>query len=141
MRSVSGLSLVELLISVAIISTALVSILGFYNYAIRAGMISRGQTELKYIAEQEMERVLSLPYSSPELDCYGAFAGKVDYVIKQEKYLIKTVVIFMDADSGEVAENVPRGRRDDSHLKKIIVSAARIDGVGGQIDLVTFKSP
>jgi prepilin-type N-terminal cleavage/methylation domain-containing protein len=140
-RSNSGLSLLEILIAIAIISTALVAILGFYNYAIRAGLKSKGQTELKYIAEQEMERLMSLPYSSAELDSYGAFAGKVSYVIKNETYLIKSTVIFMDPDSGETAENVPRNPREDTHLKKIIVSAARVDGVGGQIDLVTFKSP
>jgi len=135
------LSLIEILIAVAIISSALVSILGFYNYAIRAGLKSKSQTELKYIAEQEMERLVSLPYSSAELDSYGAFAGRINYLIKEDKYLIKTTVIYLDPDSGEVAENVPRGPREDTHLKKIIVSAARIDGVGGQIDLVTFKSP
>lgn len=140
-RSMSGLSIIELLIALAIISTALISILGFYSYAIRSGMKSKGQTELKYVAEQEMERLLSLPYSSSDLDCYGAFAGKVDYQIKNDTYLIKTTVIYMDPDSGEVSENAPRGPREDTHLKKIIVSAARVDGVGGQIDLVTFKSP
>ncbi len=140
-RASSGLSLMEMLIAIAIISSSLIAILSFYNYAIRAGMKSKGQTELKYIAEQEMERLVSLPYSSMDLDAYGAFAGRVNYTIKDDRYLIKSTVIYLDPDSGEIAENVPRGQREDSHLKKIIVSAARIDGVGGQIDLVTFKSP
>ncbi len=140
-RSNSGLSLIEILIALAIISTVLISILGFYNYSLRAELRSKNQTELKYLAEQEMERMVALPYSSPELDCYGAFAGRINYYIRDDKYLIKTTVVFMDPDSGEVAENVPRNNKEDTHLKKIIVSVARLDAQGGQIDLTTFKSP
>ncbi len=140
-RSNSGLSLIEILVAIAIISTVLLSILGFYNYSVRMNFRSQSQTELKYIAEQEMERLLSLPYSSPELDCYGAFAGRVNYYIKDDKYLVKSTVIFMSPDSGELEDNVPRSPKDDTHLKKIIVSAARLDAVGGQVDLVTFRTP
>lgn len=140
-RSASGLSVLELLISITIITTVLVTILGYYNSSIKYGLKSRARSELKYIAESEMERLLSLPYSSPTLDCYGLPVGKTDFRIDQEKFLIKTNVVFLDPDTGDIPNEIPTSREDDTHLKRLTVSAARVDGLGSQIDLINFKTP
>ena len=140
LRSQSGFSLLELLISIVIISSVLAGILNVYNTALRLNTLTSAKASAKFHAEQEMERLLSLDYNAPEIDAFNNFEGVVNF-FEDEDYLLKTNVVFIDPTTGEIKEPYPVSPEDDTRLKRVIVSAIRKDGIGGQVDLVTYISP
>ena len=54
LRSQSGFSLLELLISIVIISSVLAGILNVYNTALRLNTLTSAKASAKFHAEQEM---------------------------------------------------------------------------------------
>lgn len=140
MRKQSGVTLIELLIAVAVISVVLVPILGFYNLSLRQSFKSKEETTIKFLAEEEMEKFVSLDYYDSSIDVYASPGGRTNF-FERGAYLVKTTVIFLDPETGEVPENYPLNQSQETFLKKIIISVARKDKVGGQVDLTYFKSP
>ena len=139
-RSESGVTLVELLISIVIISFALVPIINFYNFYLRQTSRTNQETKIKFLAQEQIERFSALDYRDSSLDCYGNSGGKTNF-FEQDEYLIKTNVLFLDAETGERPELYPVSEEEDTLLKKITVSVARKDQSSKQIDYILFKSP
>ncbi|MDD9898681.1 MAG: prepilin-type N-terminal cleavage/methylation domain-containing protein [Candidatus Melainabacteria bacterium] len=139
-RSASGLTLIELLVSLVVISISLIPVINFFNATLRQNNQARELTKIRFLAEEEMERIISLNYHHQSLDAVGAFQGKSSFS-ERGKYLVKTSVIFLDPETGQVPEDYPLREEEDTNLKQITVSAARLDKLGGQVDLVYFKSP
>lgn len=140
MRKESGVTLIELLIAVTVISVILVPILGFYNLSLRQNFRAKEETTIKFLAEEEMEKFVSLNYYDSVLDVYASPVGRTNF-FERGDYLIKTTVIFLDPETGDIPENYPLNEQQDTFLKKVIISVARKDKVGGQVDLTYFKSP
>jgi hypothetical protein len=69
-----------------------------------------------------------------------SFAGKTSFYEKDD-YIVKVNVILLDPATGEVPEIYPVSREQDTRLKRITVSVARRDRVGGQVDMIYLKSP
>lgn len=139
-RDSSGLTLIELLVSLVVITISLIPVINYFNATLRQNNQARELTKIRFLAEEEMERIVSLNYMHPSLDAVGAFQGKSSFS-EHDDYLIKTTVIFLDPETGQIPEDYPLRETDDTHLKQITVSAARLDKLGGQVDLVYFKSP
>lgn len=139
-RSASGVTLVELLVAIAIISSAVISILHFYNQALRNNLKSQERTSLKFLAESEMEKLISLPYDDNSLEVFANPQGRV-YFYEKNNYVIKVHVVLIDPVTGEIPEPYPFGADQDTLLKKFTVSVARKDALAGQVDLIYFKSP
>jgi len=139
-RSSSGITLMELLVSLVIISSSLVAILSVYSTTIRLNLQNEARSRSKFYAEQEMERLLSLPYVSRELDAYGSFNGTTQ-LFEYKGYIIKTKIIFFDPTTGLPPEIYPFNEKEDPNLKELTVSVVRKDGLGGQVDLINYKSP
>jgi len=140
MRNQQGVTLVELLISIAIISTVLVAILNFYNLSLKQSNKFLQETKLKFLAEEEMEKVISLPYNDPSLEAYGSTAGLTQFYERAE-FLVKTNVVHIDPRTGEIPDIYPVNKEQETFLKRITISAARKDRMGGQVDVVYLKSP
>ncbi len=139
-RSSSGVTLVELLVSIAIISGVLVAILQFYNQAIKHNYQAQEKTSLKFLAEEEIEKLISLPYDSPSLEVFGNNQGRV-YFYEKNNYLIKTHIVFLDPATGDIPERYPYNSDQDTLLKKLTISVARKDNIGGQVNFIYYKSP
>lgn len=58
-----GISILEVLIGLAVFSTAFLMCLGIFPTAARAVTQARSQAQATRIAEAEMERLMSLPYA------------------------------------------------------------------------------
>ena len=139
-RNHQGVSLAELLVSVVIISVILVPIIGFYNSSLRQTSASNQKSRIKFLAEEEVEKFISIGYRDPSLECFATTGGNISFLERQE-FLIKTNVVFIDPMTMELPTLYPVNDEDDTNLKRITVSVARKDGQGGQVNLVYFKSP
>lgn len=87
-----------------------------------------------------MERFVALDYRNSALDCYGNTAGRTDFY-ERDDFLVRTNVVFMDPETGERPELYPSSEKDDTQLKKIIISVSKKDQGSSQVDFVYFKSP
>lgn len=139
-RNNSGVTLVELLVSLAVIATILIPILNFFNSTLRQNNQDRELTKIRFLAEEELERVISLPYDDPSLDAFGNSTGQTAF-FEHDKYLIKQNVVLIDPETGEIPERYPFQKSDDTFLKRVTISTAKQDKLGGQVDLVYLKSP
>ena len=140
MRNNKGVTLLELLVTLVIISGILTGILSFYNSSLKSNLRAQVRSELKFLAEEELERLLSLSYDADELNVFGSLVGRTNF-FEDEAYIIKTVVIFIDPETGDVPEEYPLDETTDTKLKKITVSVARKDGLAGQVNMINFKTP
>lgn len=139
-RSEAGVTLLELLVSLVVITSVLIPILNFFNSTLRQNNQDRELTKIRFLAEEELERVISLPYNDASLDAFGNSTGQTNF-FERDKYLIKQTVVLIDPETGEIPENYPFQKSDDTFLKRITISAAKQDKLGGQVDLVYLKSP
>jgi competence protein ComGC len=139
-RESSGLSLIELLISIVIISTILVPILNFYNAAIRNTSATQQKTKLKFLAEEEMEKYISLEYNDQSLQAFASSGGRINFY-EHGDYLVKSHIVLIDPETGEIPDLYPTQARDDTFLKRVTISVARKDKLGGQVDVIYLKSP
>lgn len=139
-RTSSGITLMELLVSIVIVSSALVAILSVYSTTMRLNLQNEARSRAKFYGEQEMERLLSLSYFSDELSAYGSFNGTTR-LFEYKDYIIKTKVVYLDPTTGKVPEVYPFGEEEDPNLKEVTVSVIRKDGLGGQIDIINYKGP
>jgi Tfp pilus assembly protein PilE len=135
-----GTTLVELLISIVIISFVLIPIVNFYNYYLRQTNKTNQETRLKFLAQEEMERFIALDYRNSALDCYGNTGGRTNFY-ERDDFLVKTNVVFMDPETGERPDIYPANSEDDTQLKKITVSVSKKNQGSSQVDYVYFKSP
>jgi prepilin-type N-terminal cleavage/methylation domain-containing protein len=139
LRSESGVTLTELMVSLVITSVILVAILSFYGTSIRQNLVDKARSEIKFLAEQEMEKLLSLPYDSNTL---GAFSSERSDVYElNTNFIVKRKIAILDPEKGTVKDPYPNSKEEDPHLKQITISVTRKDGLGGQIDMINFKTP
>ncbi len=139
-RNSAGVTLTELLVSLVVIATILIPILNFFNSTLRQNNQDRELTKIRFLAEEELERIISLPYNDASLDALGNSSGKTDFY-ERGQYIVKTNVVLIDPETGEIPERYPYNKIDDTFLKRVIISAAKQDKLGGQVDLVYLKSP
>lgn len=139
MRNQSGQSLIELMVSVVIITTALSGIIAIFPYIIQKNVRIQMQSQAVNLAQNEWEKLRSLRYYDPELDALGGPEGMA--VIKQEgNFLVRVTVKYIDPKTGLPPEKYPLDLSEDPGLKEVTVSVKRKDNVGGQANLVTYFS-
>ena len=140
MRHDKGLSLIELMLTIAIATTALSAIIGYIANSTRSDLKNQSRSKLLYMAQEEMEKKLALAYDSSSLNCFGNNQGRVEFVDRGD-YISKVSIVFLNPQTGTIPEPYPIENIDDTHLKQIIVSVVRKDGLTEQIDLINFKTP
>ncbi|MBT6843838.1 MAG: prepilin-type N-terminal cleavage/methylation domain-containing protein [Candidatus Melainabacteria bacterium] len=139
-RNSQGVTLIELLISLVVITISLIPVINYFNATLRQNNEAREMTKIRFLVEEEMEKSVSLNYKHPSLEALGSNKG-VSRFNEHGKYLIKTTVLFLDPETGLLPEDYPLRIKDDTNLKQITISAARIDKLGGQVNMVYIKSP
>lgn len=139
MRNQYGQSLIELMVSVVIITTALAGIIAIFPYIIQKNARIKMQAEAVNIAESELERLRSLSYFDDELNAVGSSEGNI-MIRNVGNYLLRLTVKYIDPKSGKEPEKYPSLISEDTGLKEITVSVKRKDNVGSQVDLITYFS-
>ncbi len=139
-RRADGFTLVELLVTLVILTSLLVPILGFFNSSFKQNVQSKEYTRMRFLAEEEMEKLISLAYDDAQLDAFATLSGRTSF-FEAGDFVVKTNIVFLDGETGNLPDRYPLRKEEDSFLKKITVSVARKDKLGGQVDLVYFKSP
>lgn len=139
MRNQSGQSLLELMVSIVIITSALAGIIAIFPFIIQKNLKVQKQTEAVNVAQSEIEKLRSLSYFDQDLDALGSLQGMS--VLKNiDNYLVRIVIKYVDPKSGEMPEEYPLDLSQDTGLKKVEVSVKRKDGIGGQVNFITFLS-
>lgn len=59
-----GFTLIEVLIAMALLSFSLIVMFGFHTQAMRSNMYARKLTDCTYLSQMQMERLLSLPWTT-----------------------------------------------------------------------------
>ena len=71
-RGRRGFTLIEALVATALLGLSLIVMFGFHGQAVRANMHARKMTDCTYLAQTEMEQLLTLPwndsYRHPDLE-------------------------------------------------------------------------
>ena len=139
MRNQFGQSLVELMVSLVIITTALSGVIAIFPYIIQKNTRIQLQNKAVNIAQNELERLRALRYYDQELDAIGGLDGK-SITKPVENYLMRVTTKYIDPKTGKAPESYPQDISEDTGLKEITVSVKRKDNVGGQINLITYFS-
>ncbi len=139
MRKESGQSLIELMVSIVIITTALSGIVAIFPYIVQKNVRIQTQNQAVLLAQNEWERLRALNYHDPELDALGSLDGMI--TIKPDgNYLVRVTIKYVDPKTGKAPEEYPTEIGEDTGLKEITVSVKRKDSVGAQVNLVTYFS-
>ena len=139
MRNQIGQSLLELMVSVVIITVALAGIIAIFPYVIQKNVGIQTQSKTAHLAQNEWERLRALRYYDQELDALGTIEGMT--VIKAvDSYLVRVTVRYIDPKTGLPPEIYPGDISEDTGLKEITVSVKRKDNIGNQTNLVTYFS-
>lgn len=139
MRNQAGQSLIELMVSIVIITTALSGIIAIFPYIIQKNQRIKIQNEAINLAQNELERLRALSYYSQDLDALGGLDG-MTAVKTVNNFLIRVTVKYVEPKTNKAPENYPTDISKDTGLKEITVSVKRKDNVGSQVNLITYFS-
>lgn len=139
MRNQSGQSLLELMASIVIITTALAGVVAIFPFIVQKNMRIQIQNKAVNIAQSEMERLRTLSYYDRELDAVGNPDG-VETIKEVEGYLVRITIKYIESKSGVSPKTYPTEISEDTGLKEITVSVKRKDNLGKQVNLITYFS-
>ena len=139
MRSESGQSMIELMVCIVIITTALSGIIALFPYIIQKNARIQIQGQAVNVLQSETEKLRALRYYDPALDALGGGQG-VSSIKANGPYLVRVTVKYLDPKTSLPPENYPIDISHDTGLKEVTVSVKRKDNVGSQINLVTYFS-
>ena len=138
-RNQFGQSLVELMVSIVIITTALSGIIAIFPYIIQKNVRIQIQNQAINLAQNEWERLRAMRYYDQELDALGGISGMVT-IKPVDNYLMRVTIKYIDPKTGKPPESYPQDISEDTGLKEITISIKRKDNIGGQANLVTYFS-
>ncbi len=144
-RNNSGVTLVELLVSLAIITLVIFSVLKFYSTNLLTNTKEYKRAELYYRAVEEMENLIAKDYSSADLKTYFNSNSNIRF-LDDGKYLLKIKVESVDPFTTLAPEPYPTKQSEDRLLKKITISAVALEDaeypdMARQVDIFRFISP
>lgn len=139
MRNQLGQSLIELMVSIVIITVALSGIIAIFPYIIQKNVKIQMQNKAVNIAQNELEKLRALRYFNSELDAFGGPEGMT--LLKTiDNYQVRVTVKYIDPQTGKPPEIYPTEILEDTGLKEITVSVKKKDSVGLQVNLITYFS-
>ena len=139
MRSESGQSMVELMVCIVIITTALSGVIALFPYIIQKNARIQVQGQAVNVLQNEIEKLRALRYYDPALDALGGGRG-VESVKAEGPYLVRVTVRYVDPKTSLPPDTYPTDVSQDTGLKEVTVSVKRKDNVGSQVNLVTYFS-
>ena len=139
MRNQFGQSLIELMVSIVIITVSLSGIIAIFPFVIQRNVRIQMQSQAINLAQNEWERLRALRYYDQELDALFGPQGMIT-IKAVDNYLVRVTVKYVDAKTGQTPETYPTELSQDTGLKEVTVSVKRKDNVGSQANLVTYFS-
>lgn len=139
MRNQLGQSLVELMVSIVIITVALSGIIAIFPFIIQKNVRIQMQNKAVNLAQNELERLRGLRYFDGELDALQGPDGMVT-IKTVEDYLVRVTVKYVDPLTGLSPETYPTDLSQDTGFKEVTVSVKKKDSVSFQANLVTYFS-
>ena len=114
-KNTRGISLIEVVVSIAIITIAFFSIINSFPFSLNNSRMAQNMTSASYLAQAGMEEVLSIVYEDLTV---GEFETRARLSEDEESFLYKfereTNISYVDENIEEAVE--------DSGLKKIEVT-------------------
>ena len=139
MRNQDGLSLIELMVSIVIITTSLSGVIAMFPYIIQKNVRIQMQSQAVNLTNNEWERLRALSYYDKELDALGGIDG-MSTIKPVDNFLMRVTIKYVDPKTGKVPNKYPQDISEDTGLKEITVSVKRKDNVGLQANLITYFS-
>ncbi len=139
MRSEFGQSMIELMVSIVIITTALSGIIALFPYIIQKNARIQMQGQAVNLLQNEIEKLRALRYYDPELDAIGGGLG-MSSIKTEGPFLVRVTVKYVDPKTSLPPDDYPLDISQDTGLKEVTVSVKRKDNIGSQVNLVTYFS-
>ncbi len=139
MRSEFGQSMIELMVCIVIITTALSGIIALFPYIIQKNARIQIQGQAVNLVQNETEKLRALRYYDSELDALGGVQG-MSVIRSEGPYLVRISVRYVDPKTSLPPDDYPADISQDTGLKEVTVSVKRKDNVGSQVNLVTYFS-
>lgn len=154
LRAKNGLSLIEILVAIAIISTTLVSLLGLTSFALRITSLINQTNRANNIAQELMEQVRNFrDGTSWNVDGLGTVATNTDYYIQKSGMPLRwqpvegielinvftKKIVFEDVMRDANDNIITAGGINDPNTKKVSVTVFWDEkGASHQIELVSY---
>ncbi len=131
--------MVELMVSIVIITTALSGIIALFPYIIQKNARIQIQNQAVNLLQNEVEKLRALRYYAPELDALGGVQG-MSSIKSEGQFLVRVTVKYVDPKTSLPPDTYPTDVFEDTGLKEVTVSVKRKDNVGSQVNLITYFS-
>ena len=131
--------MVELMVCIVIITTALSGIIALFPYIIQKNARIQIQGQAVNLVQNETEKLRALRYYDSELDALGGVQG-MSVIRAEGPYLVRISVKYVDPKTSLPPDDYPLDLSQDTGLKEVTVSVKRKDNVGSQVNLITYFS-
>jgi type II secretory pathway pseudopilin PulG len=131
--------MIELMVCIVIITTALSGIIALFPYIIQKNVRIQIQGQAVNLLQNETEKLRALRYYDPELDALGGAQG-MSSIRAEGPFLVRVTVRYLDPKTSLPPDDYPTEISQDTGLKEATVSVKRKDNVGSQVNLVTYFS-
>ncbi|MFA4881150.1 MAG: hypothetical protein WC650_06065 [Candidatus Doudnabacteria bacterium] len=122
LTGLTGFTLVEAVVALAIFLIAFLAVLQFLPLGSRLAVIARHDTQVAFLAQGKMEEYIAKPYNALETGVVETRASAVADTTSQLHYFeIQTEIHHVDGDLNEVSE--------DEGMKKIEVTVYWREGI------------
>ena len=139
MRNESGQSLIELMVSIVIITVALSGVVAIFPYIIQKNAKIGLQQQAANLLQSEAEKLRALRYYDDKLNALGNSQG-ITTIRTEGNFIIRTVVKYVDPVTGKPPEEYPYEISEDPGLKEVSISVKNKNNIGSQVNLITYFS-
>ena len=139
MRNESGQSMIELMVSIVIITVALSGVVAIFPYIIQKNARIGIQEQAANLLQSEAEKLRARRYYDEELNALGSPDG-MSITKNEGNFIIRTIVKYVDPVTGKPPEKYPSEVSEDTGLKEVSISVKNKNNIGSQVNLVTYFS-
>jgi prepilin-type N-terminal cleavage/methylation domain-containing protein len=144
-RNESGVTLIELLIALVIISIVIYALINFFSLNLFQNSRELRRAKLYYQAVAKMEELISKDYASRDLESFYSPLNSSKFS-EEANYLYKIQIESINPLTNLVTDPYPIKASEDPLLKKITVTVANLDDYDEkreamQVTVVRFISP
>jgi len=144
-RNQNGVTLIELLIALVIISIVIYTLINFFSLNLFQNSRELKRAKLYYKAVAKMEDIISKDYAARDLESFYSPLNSTKF-LEEANYLYKIQIESINPVTNLITDPYPIKSSEDPLLKKITLTAANLDDYDEkreamQITLVRFISP
>ena len=153
-KSIRGISLIEMLVSISVIAVTLTSLLGLASFSLKITILIRQTSQANYISQEIMEQIRNIRNeTSWSADGIGTLVMGADYYVQKtgspwQWQLIQGTETVNGFTKKAIFENVMRdgtdnivesGGADDPNTKKVTATVSWEErGRSHSIELITY---